>query len=159
MPSAFTKTFDTPTYKGTITIPLGLYINGEHVDPVEGGSIEVVNPTTGKVITSIAAGTKADIDIAAPAAQKAYKTSWGFKVPGKERGRLMFKLADLMEEHIEEFAVLDALANGKAFKTAHTGDNRGAISVMKYYAGWADKINGKVIEVGSVDCGSLNHPY
>ncbi|KAF8839025.1 aldehyde dehydrogenase [Paxillus ammoniavirescens] len=146
MPSAFTKTFDTPTYKGTITVPLGLYINGEHIDPVEGGTIEVVNPATGKVITSIAAGTKADIDIAALAAQKAYKTSWGFKVPAAERGRLMFKLADLMEKHIEEFAALDALANGKAFKTAHSRDNAGAIAVMKYYAGWADKISGKVIE-------------
>ncbi|KAF9223026.1 aldehyde dehydrogenase [Gyrodon lividus] len=146
MPSTFTKILETPTYKGTITVPLGLYINGEHVDPVEGGFIEVVNPTTGKAITSVAAGTKADIDIAAQAAQKAYKTSWGLKVPGTERGRLMFKLADLMEKYMEQFAALDALANGKAFKTAHDRDNKGAVAVMKYYAGWADKINGKVIE-------------
>ncbi|KIJ07179.1 aldehyde dehydrogenase [Paxillus involutus ATCC 200175] len=146
MPSTYTKTFDTPTYKGTITIPLGLYINGEHVEPVEGGSIEVINPTTGKVITSIAASTKHDVDIAAQAAQKAYRTSWGLKVPGTERARLLFKLADLMEKHIEEFAALDALANGKAFKAAYGIDNQGAIAIMKYYAGWADKIHGKVIE-------------
>ncbi|KAH0828790.1 aldehyde dehydrogenase domain-containing protein [Lanmaoa asiatica] len=146
MPATFTKTFDTPTYKGTITIPLGLYINGKHVDPVEGGSIEVVNPSTGKVITSVAAGTKADIDIAAQAAQKAYKTSWGLKVSGTRRGKLLFKLADLMEQHIEQFAALDALANGKAYMTAYGKDNAGGIAVLRYYAGWADKINGKTIE-------------
>jgi acyl-CoA reductase-like NAD-dependent aldehyde dehydrogenase len=64
------------------------------------------------VVTSIAAGTKADIDIAAKAAKKAYKTSWGLKVPGAQRGKLMSKLAVLMGEHIAEFAALDALANG-----------------------------------------------
>jgi aldehyde dehydrogenase (NAD+) len=64
------------------------------------------------VVASIAAGTKADIDIAANAAKKAYKTSWGLKVPGAERGKLMMKLAVLMEQHIAEFAALDALANG-----------------------------------------------
>ncbi|KAG8221418.1 aldehyde dehydrogenase domain-containing protein [Butyriboletus roseoflavus] len=157
MPATFTKTFETPTYKGTITIPLGLYINGKHVDPVEGGSIEVVNPSTGKVITSIAAGTKADIDIAAQAAQKAYKTSWGLKVPGTERGRLLFKLAGLMEQHIEQFAALDALANGKAYKTAYRGDNKGGIAVMRYYAGWADKINGKTIETNDKKLSYTRH--
>ncbi|KAH7890612.1 aldehyde dehydrogenase domain-containing protein [Phlebopus sp. FC_14] len=157
MPSTFTKTFDTPTYKGTVTIPLGLYINGEFVDPVEGGTIEVVNPATGTVITSIAAGTKADIDIAAQAAKKAFKTSWGLKVPGAERGRLMFKLAELMEQHIEEFAALDALANGKAYKTAHSKDNKGGIAVMKYYAGWADKVNGKVIETNDSKLSYTRH--
>jgi len=63
-------------------------------------------------VTSIAAGTKADIDIAAKAAKKAFKASWGLKVPGAERGKLMTKLAVLMEQHIAEFAALDALANG-----------------------------------------------
>ncbi|KAG2087476.1 aldehyde dehydrogenase domain-containing protein [Suillus cothurnatus] len=119
MPSTFTKTFDTPTYKGTVTIPLGLYINGEFVDPVEGGTIEQ---------------------------QESLQTSWGLKVPGARRGQLMSKLAVLMEEHIAEFAALDALANGKAYNTAYGRDNKGAIAVMQYYAGWADKINGKTIE-------------
>ncbi|KAF9238212.1 aldehyde dehydrogenase [Melanogaster broomeanus] len=157
MASTFTKTFDTPTYKGTITIPVGLYINGEHVDPIEGGTIEVINPATGKVITSVAAGTKADIDIAVQAAQKAYKTSWGLKVPGAERGRLMFKLAALMEKHIEKFAAMDALANGKAFKIAYGVENMGAIAIMKYYAGWADKINGKVIETNDKKLSYTRH--
>lgn len=157
MPSTFTKTFDTPAYKGTVTIPLGLYINGEFVDPVEGGTIDVVNPATGKVVTSIAAGTKADIDIAVKAAKEAYKTSWGLKVPGTQRGKLMSKLAVLMEEHIAEFAALDALANGKAYNTAYGKDNKGAIAVMEYYAGWADKISGKTIETNDKKLAYTRH--
>ncbi|EGO20009.1 putative 1-pyrroline-5-carboxylate dehydrogenase [Serpula lacrymans var. lacrymans S7.9] len=146
MPSTFTHHFNTAAYKGTVAVPLGLYINGEFVDPVENGTLDVHNPSTGKIVTSIAAGTKADIDIAARAAKKAFKTSWGLKVPGAQRGKLMAKLAELMEKHIEEFAALDALTNGKAFKTAYGRDLKGAISVMQYYAGWADKITGKTIE-------------
>lgn len=69
-------------------------------------------PATGKVVTSVAAGTKADIDIAAKAAQRAYKTSWGLKVSGTERGKLLFKLADIMEKHMDEFAALDVISNG-----------------------------------------------
>jgi aldehyde dehydrogenase (NAD+) len=71
------------------------------------------------MVTSIAAGTKADIDIAANAAKKAYKTSWGLKVPGAERGKLMMKLAVLMEQHIAEFAALDALANGVNYRVTN----------------------------------------
>ncbi|CCM06719.1 uncharacterized protein FIBRA_09010 [Fibroporia radiculosa] len=146
MPSTYTLHFDTPAFKGDVTIPLGLYINGEFIDPVEGGTIEVVNPATGRAITSVAAGTKADIDIAVRAAKAAYKTSWGLEVSGVQRGKLMSKLAVLMGEHIEQFAALDALANGKPYLTAYNRDNKGAIAVMEYYAGWADKITGKTIE-------------
>ncbi|KAH9949945.1 aldehyde dehydrogenase domain-containing protein [Amylocystis lapponica] len=157
MPSTFTHQFDTPAYKGTITVPLGLYINGEFVDPVEKGTIDVVNPSTGDVITSIAAGTKADVDIAAELAQKAFKSSWGFKVPGAERGKMLWKLADLMEEHLDEFAALDALANGKAFKAAHDNDCSGGIAVLRYYAGWAGKVAGKVIETNETKVTYTRH--
>ena len=68
---------------------------------------------TGDVITAIAAGSKADVDRAADIAQKVFKTSWGFKVNGSERGKMLWKLADLMEAHLPEFAALDALANGQ----------------------------------------------
>ncbi|GBE83712.1 Aldehyde dehydrogenase [Sparassis crispa] len=136
----------SPAYKGTVTFPLGLYINGEFVDPVEGGTIDVMNPPTGKFITSIAAGTKADIDLAARAAKAAFKASWGFKTPGVERGKMLFKLADLVEQRIDEFAALDTLTNGKTFKTTAHGDCTSAIAILRYYAGWADKITGKTIE-------------
>ncbi|EIW75446.1 aldehyde dehydrogenase [Coniophora puteana RWD-64-598 SS2] len=147
MPKTFETTLDTPAFKGSLSVPLGLYINGEFVDPIEGGEIDVINPANGRIITSIAAGTQADIDRAVDAAERAYKTSWGFKVPGAQRGKMLAKLAHLMKEKQSEFAALDALANGKAYNTAFSRDNSGAIAVMEYYAGWADKISGKTIEV------------
>lgn len=68
---------------------------------------------TGKVITSVSIGTAADVDIAVKAAQRAYKTVWGLKTPGRERGRLLGKLADLMEAQSDEFAALEALDVGQ----------------------------------------------
>lgn len=64
------------------------------------------------MITSVAGGSAKDIDIAAKAAKKAYKTSWGLKVPGPEREKLLNRLADLLEEHGDEFAALEALDVG-----------------------------------------------
>ncbi|KAG1733659.1 putative 1-pyrroline-5-carboxylate dehydrogenase [Suillus paluster] len=146
MSSTFTYQFDTPTYKGTSTVPTGLFINGKFVDPVEKGTIEVINPVNGKVITSVAAGTAADIEIAAQAAKKAYKERWGLKVPGAQRGRMLNKLADLLEANADEFAALEALDVGKAFNMARRSDVPGTVAVLRYYAGWADKIQGKTIE-------------
>jgi aldehyde dehydrogenase (NAD+) len=68
---------------------------------------------TGKVITAVSAGSKKDVDIAVDAAKKAYKTSWGLKVPGAQRGRLLNKLADLMEEHADEIAAIETLDVGE----------------------------------------------
>jgi aldehyde dehydrogenase (NAD+) len=72
-----------------------------------------VNAVNGKVITSVAAGTAADIDIAAQAARKAYKERWGLKVPGVQRGRMLSKLADLLQANANEFAALEALDVGR----------------------------------------------
>ncbi|TFK61593.1 aldehyde dehydrogenase [Pluteus cervinus] len=146
MPGTFTHQFDTPTYKGTVSVNLGLFINGEFVDPVDHETIEVINPATGKVITSIAGGSAKDIDIAVNAAKKAYKAAWGLKTPGSVRGKLLNKLADLLEEHIDELAALEALNTGKTFATAKAADITGAIKTFRYFAGWADKVHGKTIE-------------
>lgn len=95
---------------------------------------------------------------------QAYKTSWGLKVPGSERGRLLGKLADLMEKHQAELAALEALnvgtyiyvhlyrrcvtrLTGKHFRFAQNVDILASIAMIRYYAGWADKIHGKTIEV------------
>jgi len=71
---------------------------------------EAVN---GKVITSVAAGTAADIDIAAQAAKKAFKERWGLKVPGAQRGIILNKLADLLQANADEFSALEALNVGR----------------------------------------------
>ncbi|KAH9958072.1 aldehyde dehydrogenase [Russula dissimulans] len=100
----------------------------------------------GKVVTSIAEGTPADVNSAVKAAKAAFHNSWGLKVPGAERGRFLSKLADLMEKHSDELAAVEALNGGKTFDGAKKMDLRLSISTIRYYAGWADKIHGQVIE-------------
>jgi|SRR5712672_961555 len=100
----------------------------------------------GKVVTSIAEGTPEDVNSAVKAAKAAFQNSWGFKVPGAERGRFLNKLADLMEQHGDELAAVEALNSGKTFDSAKKMDLQLSISTIRYYAGWADKIHGQVIE-------------
>ncbi|KAF8877412.1 aldehyde dehydrogenase [Infundibulicybe gibba] len=146
MPQEFTYNFDTLAFKGSATVNTGLFIGGKWVDPVEGGTLDVINPATGQLITTIAAGSAKDIDIAVAIAKKAYKTSWGMKCPGAERGKMLNKLADLMEENLDEFGALEALDCGKVFMRAKMMDIVGAAACIRYYAGWADKIQGKTLE-------------
>lgn len=145
MTNSFEYVFDTPVYKGTVSFNTGLFIGGEWHEPVEGGKIDVFNPSTGKVITQVAGGSRADVDIAVQAAKKAFKESWGFKTPGSARGRILNKLADLIEQHLKEFAALESLDNGKPFTVAQ-GDIKATAECFRYYGGWADKVQGKTIE-------------
>jgi len=147
MTSVYTHNFDTPLYKGKVSVHTGLYINGEWVNAVDGETIEVFNPANGQVITKVAAATKKDIDLAVEAARKAYKTSWGLKVPAYDRGRCLSKLADLVEERKDEFAALEALDAGKSFNNVKSMEIDFVIQVLRYYAGWADKVSGKTMEV------------
>jgi len=98
------------------------------------------------VLTAIAEGTANDVDRAVDAAKRAYETSWGLKVPGPRRGELLHKLVDLMVQHFDELAALEALDNGKTFKWAKAVDVKFSTETIRYYAGWADKIHGQVIE-------------
>ena len=98
------------------------------------------------MITSIAEGTAKDVDRAVAAAKRAFDASWGLKVPGARRGGLLNKLADLMEQHADELAALEALDNGKTFNWAKAFDLDLSIGTIRYYGGWADKIHGQVFE-------------
>lgn len=156
----FTYNFDTPTFKGTTKVHTGLFINGKFVDSIEGSSIDVTNPATGETITAVAGGTKKDVDIAVKAAKEAYKTSWGLKCPGPQRGRLLSKLADLVEQHADELAALETLNVGKPFTAAKNVDVTSTVEVLRYFAGWADKIHGKVIETNEDKLSYTRHePY
>ncbi|KAI6040403.1 aldehyde dehydrogenase [Pisolithus marmoratus] len=166
MPTTFTHEFNTPVYKGNVSFNTGPFINGQFVDGLDGTTIDVVNPGTsgrimaiqyphsdplllkanGNVITSVSEGTPKDVDLAVEAAEKAFETTWGLNCPGNKRGVLLNKLASLMEEHADELGALEALDNGKAFNIARKGDIGAAVSCIRYFAGWADKISGRVIE-------------
>ncbi|PPR03696.1 hypothetical protein CVT24_007417 [Panaeolus cyanescens] len=146
MPATFTQQFDTPKYKGSVSFSTGLFIDGKFVDGSDNTTIDVINPTNGKVITSISEGTAKDVDIAVDVAQKAFDTVWGLNASGSQRSNILWKLAQVMESHHKELAALEALDNGKTFGWAYGTDVTFSINVIKYFAGWADKITGQTIE-------------
>ncbi|EGN97195.1 hypothetical protein SERLA73DRAFT_57037 [Serpula lacrymans var. lacrymans S7.3] len=146
MPSTFTHEFNHPTFKGNVSFSTGIFINGQFVDGSDNTTIDVINPTNGKVLTKISEATANDVDIAVEAAQKAYDTVWGLNAPGALRSKLLTKLSLLMAEHADELAAIEALDNGSTFGWARNADVAGSIDCIRYYGGWADKISGQTIE-------------
>ncbi|KAI8877355.1 aldehyde dehydrogenase [Backusella circina FSU 941] len=127
-----------------INVHTHLFINNEFV-PGNGPLIETINPATEEVICSVHSADENDVNAAVKAAKECFDTTWR-KVAPAERGRLINKLADLMERDIEEIATLDALDNGKSFVVARDVDITESIGCFRYFAGWADKIHGKTID-------------
>jgi aldehyde dehydrogenase (NAD+) len=127
--------------------PTKLLINGKWVDSASGKTFPTINPSTGEVITQVAEADAADVDKAVAAARAAFdKGSWR-KMSAAQRGVLMNKLADLIEKHADELAQLEALDNGKPYHVARAADLPLTIACYRYYAGWADKNQGKTIPV------------
>src|SRR5271166_5196077 len=124
-----------------------LFINGRWQDSVSGKTFPTLNPATGEVICQVAEGDKADVDLAVKAARKAFEEGPWPKMTASERGRLLHKLADLIEQNQEELAALEALDNGKPYRDALASDLTLTVKCYRYYAGWADKNHGKTIPV------------
>jgi len=139
----------TATMQPNVKIgPTKLLINGKWVDSASGKTFPTVNPSTGEVITQVAESDAADVDKAVSAARAAFeKGPWRRKITASGRGVLMNKLADLIEKHADELAQLEALDNGKPAHIARMADLTLTIACYRYYAGWADKIEGKTIPV------------
>lgn len=135
------KTPATGSYKQ----PIGLYINGEWVEGADKKKFETINPSTEEVITSVCEATEKDVDIAAKAARAAFEGEWSQVTP-HDRGKLLWKLSDLVEKNIELLAAVESLDNGKSLTMAK-GDLGAVLKTLRYYAGWADKIEGKTIDV------------
>ena len=112
---------------------------------VDGKTIEVINPSTEEVICHVAEATEKDVDIAVAAARKAFNGPWRKETP-ENRGKLLVKLADLFEKNADLIAAVEALDNGKAFSMARNVDVPAAAGCLRYYGGWADKIEGKVVD-------------
>ncbi|PWI69172.1 hypothetical protein PCL_01557 [Purpureocillium lilacinum] len=128
-----------------IALPTGLFINGKFVKATSGTQITSVSPSDESVITSVEAASAADVDRAVQAARAAFMSpEWG-GISNTERGRFIYKLADLVEEHMEILATLEAWDNGKAYSVALNDDLGETVAVLRYYAGWADKIHGLTI--------------
>ncbi|CAM3684500.1 aldehyde dehydrogenase family protein [Alicyclobacillus pomorum] len=124
-----------------------LFINGEFVESVSGKTFETVNPATGEVLAVVSEAQKEDVDRAVQAARKAFDEGKWSKLSGAKRSLLLYRLADLMEQHKEELAQLDTLDNGKPIRESLNADVPLAIEHFRYYAGWATKIVGQTIPV------------
>lgn len=129
--------------------PRKMLINNNWVDAVSGKTFPTYDPSTGEVLAQIAEGDRADIDLAVKAARKAFDEGPWRKMSASERGRLMWKLADLIEQHLEEFAYLESLDNGKPLTVARAADVPLAVDLFRYMAGWATKIEGNTIPISA----------
>ncbi len=137
-----------------------ILIDNKWVDSVSGKTFETINPATGEVLAKVAEADAADVDLAVKAARKAFhsKAPWR-RMSAAERGKLMNRLADLMEKNADELATLESLDNGKPRHIARAADLPLSIACYRYYAGWADKIQGKTIPVsGDYFCYTRHEP-
>ncbi|KAJ9251993.1 aldehyde dehydrogenase [Paecilomyces variotii] len=142
MSSTLFSTITTPTLK--YEQPTGLFINGEFVKGVENKTFETINPHDEKPIISVHEATEKDVDIAVAAARKAFETTWKQTTP-TDRGRLLTKLADLIERDADILAAIESLDNGKSLFFAKL-DVANSAACIRYYGGWADKIVGQTID-------------
>src|ERR1700738_2714495 len=125
--------------------PRKMLINGKWVNAASGKTFPTYNPATGEVLAQVAEGDREDIEQAVKAARQAFDHGPWRKMTPSERGRLIWKLADLIEQHLEEFAFLESLDNGKPLTVSRAADVPLAADLFRYMAGWATKIEGNTI--------------
>ncbi len=126
-----------------------LLIDGKWVAPANGETFVVENPATEAHIATVARGGPADVERAVTAARRALETGPWLRLNPNERGKMLWRLADLIEQHSEEFAQLESLDNGKPLTMARAADVALTIDHFRYYAGWATKIEGETIPINS----------
>jgi phenylacetaldehyde dehydrogenase len=133
-----------------VSRPRQMLINGKWVNAASGRTFPTYNPATGDVIAQVPEGEKEDIERAVAAARAAFenKSPWR-KLTSSERGRMIWKLADLLEQHAEEFAQLESLDQGKPVSLARVADLPSSIDQLRYYAGWATKVEGNTIPISA----------
>jgi len=124
-----------------------LLINNRWIPSISGKTFATINPSTGEEICQIAEADAADVDKAVNAARKAFEHGPWRKLAASERGRLLNRLADLIERHGDELAALESLDNGKPVGIAKAVDVAATVGCFRYFAGWSDKIQGKTIPI------------
>src|SRR6059058_1203640 len=132
-----------------LATPRKLLIDGRWVAASSGKTFDSIDPATGEVLARVAEGDKADIDAAVKAARRAFENGPWTKMSASERGRIIWKIADLLEEHTEEFAELETLDNGKPISVSRVADVPLAVDLFRYMAGWATKIEGNTIPLSA----------
>jgi phenylacetaldehyde dehydrogenase len=122
-----------------------ILIDGNWVGSASGKTFATFNPATGEVLSQVAEGDREDIDRAVRAARAAFETGPWSRITPSERGRMIWKLADLLEKNLEDFAQIECLDNGKPLTIARAADVPLAVDLFRYMAGWATKIEGNTI--------------
>lgn len=113
-----------------------MLIDGKMVGAASGKTFEVYNPATGAVIANVPEGDKADVDLAVAAARRAFDDGSWAKVSPSEKGRMLWRLADLIERDLEELAELESIDNGKPYAVARVADLPLAVDMFRYMGGW-----------------------
>lgn len=124
-----------------------LFIGGKFADAQSGKTFDTINPATEEVLLAVAEGDAADIDLAVKAADQAFREGAWPKMSATERGRILWKIGDLLLQHADEIAAIETRNNGKPIFESRQVDVPAAAACFQYYAGWATKIHGDVIPV------------
>ncbi len=131
--------------------PKRLLIGNQWVEPQSGKTFCTFNPATGQPLAEVAEAGPQDVEAAVAAAREAFDQGPWRSMPASDRGRLMWKLADLIEANTQQLAELETLDNGKPLRVSTNGDLSTVVKHFRYYAGWAGKIHGKTIPVSYPD--------
>jgi aldehyde dehydrogenase (NAD+) len=152
------STLQTPTQAAVVPSVTRLLINNRWVPSESGKTFPTINPSTGEEICQVAEADAVDVDKAVAAARAAFEGPWR-KLRASERGRLLHRLADLIEANADELARLETLDNGKPISVAKAVDVAKTIACYRYFAGWADKVQGKTIPIdGDFFCYTRHEP-
>jgi phenylacetaldehyde dehydrogenase len=130
-----------------ISAPRQLFINGQWTDAASGKTFATPEPATGDTLANVAEGDAEDIDRAVRASRRAFEEGPWSRMTASERGRIIWRIGDLILEHTDELAQLESLDNGKPFAVARAADVPLAADLFHYMAGWATKIEGNTISI------------
>jgi len=122
-----------------------LLIDGKWVDPIEGGTVDTFNPSTGEKLAELAAGGPKDVDLAVQAARRAFDDGPWRRLPSEARARILHRFADLIEANADEIALIDTQDCGKPFAFIRDIDLPNMSDLLRYMAGWATKLEGRTI--------------
>jgi phenylacetaldehyde dehydrogenase len=136
-----------PTIEKYLSTARKLLIDGKWTEAQSGKTFPVYDPSTGAVMANVAEADAADVDKAVKAARKAFDHGPWPRMSPSERGRILWKLADLIEKRSEEFATLESLDNGKPLTVARAADVPLTVDMFRYMAGWATKLTGTTIPI------------
>ncbi len=131
-------------------VAAGMLIDGEFVQALSGSTFEVYNPSTGGVLTTVPAAEAQDVDRAVQAARRSFEDQRWRRLSGADRGVILWRVADLLQEHSDRITRIESLNLGLPLPQAH-GLLGEAINQFRYYAGWADKLHGTTLDLGPAE--------